>query len=268
MKKGLNQGFSLPKGISHRQEFEMTKEAGFEGIEFNLTNPFTDAEIEEIKALSKEFDLPVLSLVSDLHWQYHLTSNNVADRERAKDIVKELVTQAKALGADTVLVVPGTVNEDVTYVEAYNNALGALRDLKPFIEENKVNVGIENVWNKFLITAFEMRDFIDAVDCPYVGSYFDAGNCMINSYPEYWVEILGKRIKKVHIKDFVPCSGGGVLETFVDLGEGQLRWDRLMAALRAVGYDDYITCEVAFHKICPQTSLNNMSKTLDEILAL
>ena len=41
-----------------------------------------------------------------------------------------------------------------------------------------------------------------------------------------------------------------------------------MKALREVGYDDYITCEVAYHKICPQTSLNNMSKTLDEILAL
>ncbi|MCI8332157.1 MAG: sugar phosphate isomerase/epimerase [Clostridiales bacterium] len=268
MKKGLNQGFALPKGISHREEFEMTKKAGFEGIEFNITDPFTADELAEIKALSKEFGIPVLSLVSDLHWQYHLTSNDPADRKRAQEITKELVTQAKELGADSVLVVPGTVNENVTYVEAYNNALNALIELKPFLEEMKVNVGIENVWNKFLITAFEMRDFIDAVDCPYVGSYFDAGNVAINAFPEYWIEILGKRIKKVHIKDFRACDSGGVLSTFVDLGEGDIRWDRVMKALREVGYDDYITCEVAYHKICPQTSLDNMSRTLDEILAL
>lgn len=268
MKKGLNQAAALPAEWTRREQFERTKQAGFEGIELNLMSELTPEEMEDIKSLSKEFELPVLGLMSGLHWQYHLTSNDAENRKRAQEIVKELILAAKELGADTILVVPGVVDENVTYLEAYDNALGAMLELKPFIEEMKINVGIENVWNKFLTTAFEMRDFIDKIDSPYVGSYFDAGNVMINSYPEYWVEILGKRIKKVHIKDFMPASGGGGYYSFVDLGAGEVNWSRLMSALKKVGYDDYITCEVAYHKLCPQTSINQMSKTLDEILTL
>ncbi len=265
MKKGLNQAAALPEGLTRREQFAMTKTAGFEGIELNVTSKLSR---EEIKSLIKEFNLPVLSLMSSLHWQYHLTSNDESNRERAKEIVKELILDAKDLGADTILVVPGIVDENVTYLEAYNNALKAFKELKPFIEEMKINVGIENVWNKFLTTAFEMRDFIDKLDCQYIGSYFDAGNVMINSYPEYWVEILGRRIKKVHIKDFMPTEGAGGFYSFVDLGAGSIDWKKFMTALKKTGYDDYITCEVGYHKLCPQKSIDHMSQTVDEILAL
>lgn len=268
MKKGLNQAAALPGGIAKRQEFLMTKKAGFQGIELNLMSALSADEIKEIKMLSKEFDIPVLSVMSGLHWQYHLTSNDADNRRRAQEIVKELIVQAKELGADTVLVVPGVVDENVTYLEAYDNALNAMLELKTFIEEMKINVGIENVWNKFLTTAFEMRDFIDKIDCPYVGAYFDVGNVMINSYPEYWIEILGKRIKKVHVKDFISVSGGGTYQSFTGLGAGEVNWNRVMKALKEIDYDDYITCEVEYHKLCPQVSIENMSKTLDEILKL
>lgn len=268
MKKGLNQAAALPAGWTRREQFQRTKQAGFEGIELNLMPELTSEELEEIKSLSKEFELPVLGLMSGLHWQYHLTSNDADNRRHAQDIVKKLIVQAKELGADTVLVVPGVVDENVTYLEAYDNALNAILELKTFIEEMKINVGIENVWNKFLTTALEMRDFIDKIDCPYVGAYFDAGNVMINAYPEYWIEILGKRIKKVHVKDFKMISGGGTLQSFTDLGAGEINWNRVMKALKEIDYDDYITCEVEYHKLCPQVSIENMSKMLDEILKL
>ena len=268
MKKGLNQAAALPEGLSYREQFKMTKQAGFQGIELNLMSKLSSEELEEIKSLSKEFCLPVISLMSGLHWQYHLTSNNLDNRMRAQEIVKELIISAKELGADTILVVPGMVDENVTYLEAYDNALQSLMELKPFIEEMKIHVGIENVWNKFLTTAFEMRDFIDKIDCKYVGAYFDVGNVMVNGYPEYWTEILGDRIKKVHIKDFLPNAGAGGFFGFVDLGEGDVKWDRVMTALRKVGYDDYITCEVSSHNLCPQIALENMSRVTDEIIAL
>lgn len=266
MKKGLNQCSALPQGLSRREQFERTKKAGFEGIEFDITEPLKTVEINEIKDLAGEFELPVTSLMSSLSWQYHLTSNDVNDREQAKEIVKNLIYTAKELEADTVLLVPGVVDENVTYTEAYNNALNSLMELKPYIEEMKVDVGIENVWNKFLTSAFEMRDFIDKIDCEYVGSYFDIGNVLINGYPEYWIEILGKRIKKVHIKDFKTNAGGGGYFGFVDLGAGDVNWTRVMEALRKIGYDDYISCEVATYDVCPQTSLENMSRVFDEIL--
>jgi hexulose-6-phosphate isomerase len=47
-----------------------------------------------------------------------------------------------------------------------------------------------------------MRKFIDSFKTPFVGSYFDIGNVLPHGHPEHWVEILGKRIFAVHLKDF------------------------------------------------------------------
>lgn len=262
MKKGMNE-FGIEKGISREEEFRRLSSAGFDGVELNLDAPLECSEIAEIKALEKKYGLNVLSVVSNQLWQYHLTSNDPENRAAAKDIVKMLVTTGAELGADSILVVPGQVNENVSYRDAYENALTSLTELKPFIAEHKINVCVENVWNRIFLSPLEMRDFIDKVDCPYVRSYFDAGNVLINSYPEYWIEILGDRIKKVHIKDFKREIGN--ITGFVDLMEGDMDWGRLMGALRKIGYDDYITVEVPYFAADPELFAKKTSMILDSI---
>lgn len=268
MKKGINEEFGIPVEMrkNREKEFAAIAGAGFDGVELCYDGKFTDSELAELNSLRAKYKIDVLSLVSMHLWTYQLSSNNESDREKGKEIVKSMILDAKALGADTVLVVPGAVTESVSYVEAYNNAFKSLSELKPFIKEHKIYVGVENVWNKFLITPFEMRDFIDKLDCEYIGSYFDAGNVLVNSWPQYWVEVLGSRIKKVHIKDFKRSVGN--IEGFVDLMEGDMEWDKLMASLRAVGYDDYITVEVPFYKYAPEKFLRDVSTSLDAIFAL
>lgn len=95
--------------------------------------------------------------------------------------------------------IPGKV---VDYATTYERSLEAMMELKEYAEQYKVEIGLENVWNKFLVSPMEMRDFIDKVDSKYVGSYFDVGNVLFNGYPEHWITILGDRIKKVHFKDY------------------------------------------------------------------
>ena len=41
---------------------------------------------------------------------------------------------------------------------------------------------------------------------PMVGWHFDAGNIVNYGWPEQWIQILGKRILKVHIKEFSRTS--------------------------------------------------------------
>ena len=265
MKKGMNE-FGIEKGITRENEFRRLSSAGFDGVELNLDGPLAAGELAEIKALSAKYGVKVLSLVSNQLWQYNLTSPNEENRAKAKELVKMLVTYAGELGADSVLVVPGVVNMDVSYLAAYNNAMKSLTELKPFIAEHKINVCVENVWNKIFLSPLEMRDFIDKVDSPYVRSYFDAGNVLVNSYPEYWIEILADRIKKVHIKDF-KCEIGNITG-FVDLMEGDMDWKRLMAALRSVGYDDYVTVEVPYYAANPEFFAEKTARTLDHIFAL
>jgi len=147
------------------------------------------------------------------------------------------------------LVVPGAVNvafepgsEIVEYDVAYERALSALKELAPVAEELKVSIGVENVWNKFLLSPMEMRDFIDAVGSPYVGSYFDVGNVLFCGYPEHWVKILGSRIKKVHFKDY--RRNVGSLDGFVDLLAGDVDYKSVKAALDKIGYDNWVTAEM------------------------
>ncbi len=118
----------------------------------------------------------------------------------------------------------------------------AMQELVPVAEKNKVAIGIENVWNKLFLSPVELRDFIDSFGSEYLGSFFDVGNVLLTGFPEQWIRILGKRIKKVHVKDY--RKSVGTIDGFVDLLEGSVNWPEVMKALREVGYNDYLIAEM------------------------
>ena len=111
----------------------------------------------------------------------------------------------------------------------------------------------------------EMRDFIDKIDSPFVGSYFDVGNVVINGYPEHWIRILGNRIKKVHFKDFRRAVG--TLDGFVDLLAGDVNYPEVVKALEEVGYDGWVSAEmIPNYKYHTETIIYNTSNAMDAIL--
>jgi len=179
---------------------------------------------------------------------------------------------ASWLGCDTILVVPGAVSVSfapdlgvVSYDVAYSRALLSLKELAPFAESLKVSIGVENVWNNFLLSPLEMRDFIDEVGNPYVGSYFDVGNVLYSGYPEQWIKILGKRIKKVHFKDYKKAVG--TLDGFVDLLAGDVNYPAVVGALNKIGYNDYVTAEMLPpYKCYPEQIIYNTSNSMNKIL--
>ena len=105
-----------------------------------------------------------------------------------------------------------------------------------------VTLGIENVWNKFLLSPLEMRDFIDSFASDMVGAYFDIGNVLLTGYPDQWIKILGKRIKRIHVKDFDTTVG--TADGFVDLLKGSVDFEATKKALAEVDYDSYVTAEM------------------------
>lgn len=254
MKKGINI-WSFKAGTSAKESIIMAKEAGFQGIELALAETgevsleSSKKELLELKNFAFENNVELPSLATGLYWSYALTSENKTNRNKAKDIVKKQLETAEILGANTILVVPGAVGVDfisgcevVSYDKAYDNALEALTELKATAESYNVSIGIENVWNKFLLSPLEMRNFIDTVNSPFVGSYFDVGNVMYSGYPEQWIRILGKRIKKLHFKDY--RRSVGTLSGFVDLLAGDVDYPEVMKALQEIGYTDYAFAEM------------------------
>lgn len=211
-------------------------------------------------------------MASGLYWTYNYTSENEANRVKAKEITKKQLEVASWLGCDTILVVPGAVDvafepesEIVEYDVAYDRALSALKELAPYAEELKVSIGIENVWNKFLLSPVEMADFIDKVGSDYVGSYFDVGNVVYIGHPEHWIKVLGNRIKKVHFKDYRKEAGS--LCGFVDLLSGDVNWPKVMEQFKNIGYDNWVTAEMLPpYTHYPETIVYNTSNAMDKII--
>lgn len=278
MKKGINI-WSFPEGMKIVDCMKLAKQAGFDGIELALNETgelgleSTDEEILGYKKAAEEIGIELTSLATGLYWTYSLTSNNPEIREKAKSILKKQIDAAALLGVDTILVVPGAISglgftpesEIVEYDVAYERALEVMKEFAPYAETKKVNIGIENVWNKFLLSPLEMRDFIDKVGSDYVGSYFDVGNVIYSGYPEHWIKILGKRIKKVHFKDF--RRDVGTLGGFVDLLAGDVNYPAVVKALENVGYDCFVIAEMipAYTHYTDQI-LYNTSASMDRIL--
>ncbi len=277
MKKGIN-AWSFPAGMGPKECIRLAKSAGFDGIELALAETGElslaggEKEALELKAYAKETGIELSSLASGLYWDYPLTSNDEDIRRKGLDVAKKQLETAAALGVDTILLIPGAVGVDfipgaevVPYDVAYDRAQEAVSQLAHTAAEHQVNIGLENVWNKFLLSPLEMRNFIDEIGSPWVGSYFDVGNTLANGYPEHWISILGKRIKKVHFKDYRRQAGG--LHGFVDLLAGDVDYPAVVKALEAVGYDDYVIAEmIPAYTHHSEQIIYNTSRSMDRIL--
>ena len=276
MKKGINI-WSFPQG-SIKESLALAKDAGFEGVELalsatgELSMESSEAEVKEVKKTAEDMGLSLYSLSCGLCWDYRLSDDDPMMRQKAKDMIKKQLETAKILGADTVLVVPGVVNVEfsspekkVAYDVVYDRALEGLNELKSYAEGLGVSIGLENVWNKFLLSPMEMRDFIDKIDSPYVGAYLDVGNTLYCGYPEDWVRILGDRIKKIHFKDYRLAAGG--LHGFVDLLAGDVDYPEVVKALGEIGYDGWVSAEmIPNYKHHTSAIIYNTSYAMDRIL--
>ena len=276
MKKGINI-WSFPQGTI-KESLTLAKKAGFEGVELAiegagaLTMQSTESEIKQVKAIADDLGLALYSLSCGLCWDYRLSDDDPTIRQKAKDMIKKQIDTAKILGADTVLVIPGVVNvgfsmpeKKVAYDVVYNRAIEGLNELKGYAESAQVNIGLENVWNKFLLSPMEMRDFIDEIGSEYVGSYLDIGNTLYCSYPEDWVRILGNRIKKIHFKDF--RVEVGTINGFVDLLAGDANYPEVVKALNEIGYEDWVSAEmIPNYKHHTDAIIYNTSYAMDRIL--
>ena len=230
----------LPKSLSVIDAFQLAKDCGFEQIECPTTPEQSKAE--EMLAASKKAGLRIHSVMNQAHWSSPLSSPDPAVVEKSLEGMRASLGNAKLWGADTVLLVPAVVNAEVSYAEAWERSQRQIRKLIPIAQESKIVIGIEEVWNKFLLSPLEFAHYIDTFDSPYVKAYFDVGNVAINGYPQDWIRVLGKRIVKLHIKDFKFEKN---VASWMNLKEGTIDWHAVHAALEAINYKGTATVELA-----------------------
>ncbi|MCJ7675652.1 MAG: sugar phosphate isomerase/epimerase, partial [Sedimentisphaerales bacterium] len=198
---------------------------------------------------AQKIGIEISSVASGESWTCSPAANDPDVRKKIVDFTGKALQVAKWLGADAYLFVPGAVDvfflpdaEVIPYDVCYQRASEAVREILPAAQETGVTLCIENVWNKFLLSPLEMRNFIESFDSKFVGAYFDVGNVLLTGYPDHWIHILGERIKRVHVKDFKRSVG--TVEGFVDLLEGDVDFEAVKKALADIGYDGYVTAEM------------------------
>ncbi len=232
----------LPRNLSYLDRFKLAKDVGFDGVEAQTAS---DPKVaEEIREASAKSGLGIHSVMNMAHWQYPLSSSNPADVDRSVTGMETSLRNARLWGAETVLLVPAVVNPATQYRDAYERSQRVIRErILPLAQELKVIVAVEEVWNKFLLSPMEFAAYVDSFKSPWLHAYFDVGNVLLYGYPQDWIRTLGKRIVRVHVKDFLWDGRNGKF-AWKNLGEGDVNWPEVHKALGEVGYSGYLTAEI------------------------
>jgi hexulose-6-phosphate isomerase len=264
LKKAL--GFGMIKAdLPLADKFRLVREAGFDGIEFNSP---VDIPVSELLDAKSKTGIEIPSVVNKDHWSKPLSDPDPSVRQACIDSVAQSLQDVKALGGDTVLVVPGVVNDKAPYEQAYNTSLESIRKLIPHVEQTGMYIGLENVWNNFLLSPVEARRFVDEINHPLIGWYFDVGNVLRYGWPEHWIKTLNSRIVKLHVKEFSRelMNSKGLWAGFdVELLEGDNNWPAVMKAVGEINYGgNWITAEVDGGD---EAHLKKIARQMDKIIA-
>jgi len=240
-------------------------EAGYEAVELtfrsgkDLRPDLSASELEAIGKKCAAAGVEIASVIASGSAGGNLLSPDPNEQAAGRERVRRSLEIAGLLGVNCTLLHPGQLTAWGTYDDAWRLLRNALIELVPEAERNRCAIGVENVWNKFLLSPREMAQFVDEVGSEWVGVYLDTANMMAYGYPEHWVRGLGRRIKKVHFKDFSRSQ-----HQFTPLMEGDTDWKTLMDELRAVGYDDAVIHEVGGNR----EELLETARRMRQILAL
>jgi len=233
----------LPKELGYRDKFQLAVDVGFQGIEIGT---ITDAAVAaEIKEASAKTGLLIHSVMNADHWRFPLSSADPEVVNKSVAGMEASLRNAKLWGADAVLLVPGVVNPETSYKDAWTRSQKVIKErILPLAQELKVVIGMEEVWNKFLLSPLEMARYCDEFNSPWVKAYLDVGNMLFYGFPQDWVRTLGSRICRVHVKDF-KLDRKESKYSWTNLGEGDVDWPAVRAALAEVKYEGWVTAEIS-----------------------
>jgi len=237
IKKSLVIGM-IKGGKSVEDTLKIAKDAGFDGVQPNTLA--SDDEVKAMKEAADKVGIELESMICSKHWSSPLSDPDPKKVEDCMENIRLSMRQIKALGGDTVLLVPAVVTPRVSYQDAYTRSQAKIKELAPYAEELKIMIAVEDVWNKFLLSPIEFKRYLEEINSPYVKAWFDVGNVHLYGFPQDWIRTLGaKFIPHVHIKDFSQKN-----MQFVPLREGTIDWIEVMNAFKEIDYKGYFTAEV------------------------
>jgi len=250
-----------------KEKLLLAKKAGFAGFEIaftedgDITPKTPEKDLLDIKSFARDNGIELSGLATGLYWKYNFMSDNAEERKKAVETAVRQIETAAILETKNILLLPGSVYESTDYETAWFRSQEEIQKIIPCAGSCNIKIGIENVWNKFLMSPMEAKLFVDSFNSDNIGFYLDIGNVILFGYPEHWIKILGKRIINVHFKDYNRAS-----DCYVDLLAGDVNYIGVINALESIGYDGWVNAEMAVYKRYSDQIVYNTSSAMDRIL--
>jgi|SRR5262245_8169864 len=266
LKKAVKYAMIGP-GKSPKEKFALLNEVGFQGVEIDSPSSLN---LEDANAAQKDTGIKIHGVIDSVHWRDTLSSPDEKVRAKGLDALLKAIEDAKTVGADTVLLVPGVVNKDATYEQCYERSQAEVKKALPAAEKAKVKIAIEVVWNNFITKPDQLIQYVDDFKSEWVGAYFDCSNMIRYGVPSAeWIRKLGKRMLKFDFKGYSAAKAkaeNNAGKGFdVKVGEGDEDWPAIIKALAEVGYNGWATAEIGR---LDEKGLRELSATMDKILQL
>jgi L-ribulose-5-phosphate 3-epimerase len=276
MKKSIGDNI-FPERMTFDDGLKLLKRAGYQGIElwlgdrpwFQMTT--TDAQLREMRKKIEDAGLEISNVSNALDWDENLSSRDPAKREAAFRHIRRQIEAAQIFNCDAILIVAGIVTADTPYNEVYNRCVDSLKKLALDAAAAKVKIGAENCCSeqKFLLSSREFNTFLNDVDSPWVGIHLDVGNIHDTGFAEQWIEILGPRITRVHLKDVLKHRGRcGDQSVYTNIFLGDNNWRAIRDAFTKVGYDGWLVAEMeAKYRYAPDQQIYDTSAAMDRVIS-
>ena len=266
LKKAVKYSMVAGKGTP-LEKFELLKRLGFQGVEIDSPGA---PDLAALVAARDKTGILIHGVIDSAHWKDTLSSPDAAVRAKGLAALRVTIADAKTVGADTVLLVPGVVNKDVTYEQCWERSTAEVKKAIPDADKAGVKIAIETVWNNFITKPEQLVEYVDQFKTPTVGAYFDVSNMVKYGVPPAtWIRALGKRMLKFDFKGYSLDKAKAAKDDWkgfnVGIGEGSEDWPEVLLACGEVGYDTWATAEVG---VGDEKWLADVAARMNKILEL
>jgi len=244
MKIGMNSG-TFPATLTPFQKVEATARVGATGLELNIdanqlwTQRLNASERANLRKQAQDAGVTITSLCMNAHWVFNLASPDVRIRDLGVSLLLDAIHLANELEAGAILI-PGCDQDQSPENKWTLFRDGVLQAVGP-AQRAGVKLALEAVNKPFLLDTAKLLQMID--DCggsTVLGIYLDVGNSTNSGMnPADEIRAAKGRALLTHVKDWNPANRNERL-----LGAGAVDFPSALAALRNIGYDDYLLVEL------------------------